>query len=309
MKLTRLFMIPFIASVLALGVPAGEAEAKRLGGGKSIGMSRDSQVMNRQATPPSQAAAPAAAGATAAAPAAATAAQKGGMSRWLGPIAGIAAGIGLAALLSHFGLGEGFASMLMLLLIGVAIFFVVRMLMRKTRPVEQAPLAYAGSTGASGANPGLAQPAHFTPAMPPAGGASLVPAFNAASETLYGIPAGFDVEGFIRQAKLNFLRLQAANDRGDMEDLRQFLAPELFAEVRMQYDERGGKTQTTDVQALEAVLLDLTTEGGRYIASVRFTGRLVEDGGPAETLNEVWHLTKPADGSSGWVVAGIQQAQ
>jgi len=299
MNFVRMLFVPALAVTLAFSF--GEAEAKRLGGGKSTGMSRDSQVMKRDAAPASPAtpaqAAPTAAGASAAAPAAAAAAQKGGMSRWLGPIAGLAAGIGLAAMLSHFGLGEGFATLLMLLLLGVAAFFVIRLLMNRMRPAQPAP-AYAGGLSERHAD----RP--FTPAMPASAGIGQPVDAPAGSN----IPPGFDVEGFLRQAKLNFLRLQAANDKGDIDDLRQFLAPELFAEVRMQYEERGRKVQSTDVQALTASLLDLSSENDRYIASVRFTGRIVEDGAPAE-LDEVWHLVKPVDGSSGWIVAGIQQWQ
>lgn len=122
------------------------------------------------------------------------------------------------------------------------------------------------------------------------------------------MPAGFDVDGFLRQAKLNYVRLQAANDAGNLADIREFTSPEMFAEIKLQLDERGGKPQTTDVMQLNAELLDLTTEEKRYIASVRFHGQIREEANAApEGFDEVWHLTKPVDGSAGWVVAGIQQ--
>jgi predicted lipid-binding transport protein (Tim44 family) len=41
---------------------------------------------------------------------------------------------------------------------------------------------------------------------------------------------------------------------------------------------------------------------------VRFTGQVREAAGQdAVPLDEVWHLTKPASGQGGWVIAGIQQ--
>ena len=129
-----------------------------------------------------------------------------------------------------------------------------------------------------------------------------------ATAALCNIPAGFDVEGFLRQAKLNFVRLQAANDRGDMEDIRQFTAPELFAEIKMQYEERGAKTQETDVQQLDADMLEVVTEGTNHVASVRFHGQIREDNAAPEAFVEIWHLAKPIDGSRGWTIAGIQQA-
>lgn len=278
------------AVVLSLGLFVGDAEAKRLGGGKSSGMQREN-VTQKQATPQTppaqQAAAPAAAPQPA--PAAAAAAQP--KRNWLGPIAGLAAGIGLAALLSHFGLGEGVANFLMILLLVMAAFFVFRLIFAKRQAAASpAPLQYAGVGG----NPGGAAPA---PLMPAATG-------SAAG----AISAGFDVEGFLRVAKLNFIRLQAANDARNLNDLREFLTPELFAEVRMQIQERGDAPQETDVVALDAQLLEVVSDGGRYIASVRFSGTIREEAGsPAEPFAEVWNLVKPEDGSQGWMVAGIQQ--
>ena len=284
-------VIAAFAAVLGLGMMVSDAEAKRFGSGKPAGM-------QRQATPaptaPAQAgkpAAPAAAGAPAAA------AKPAGMSRFLGPLAGLAAGLGIAALLSHFGMGEGMANMLLILaLVGIA-FFAVRWLMRKRTP--EAGMQYAG------AGPGNAAPANLTPAQFEASGISA--GATAAGATARNIPADFDVDGFLRQAKLNFVRLQAANDRGDMDDVREFTAPELFAEIKMQYQERGSKAQETDVMQLNAELLEVVTEGNRHIASVHFSGQLREDNAAPEAFAETWHLVKPVDGSRGWNVAGIQQ--
>ena len=118
-----------------------------------------------------------------------------------------------------------------------------------------------------------------------------------------------DVDGFLRQAKLNFIRLQAANDRGDMEDIRQFCSPEMAAEIQMQWQERNQQAQVTDVMHLDAELLDVSTEANRALASVRFSGQLREEVNAApEAFSEVWHLTKPLDGSRGWTIAGIQQS-
>jgi predicted lipid-binding transport protein (Tim44 family) len=217
------------------------------------------------------------------------------MSRFLGPLAGLAAGLGIAALLSHFGLGEAAASFLMIALLVIAAVFVVRLLLRKREP--QPALQYSGAGNA----PVSLAPAQFD--APNVGTAGTTATAAAAGR----VPADFDVAGFVRQAKLNFIRLQAANDRGDMDDIRQFVAPELYAEIEMQFRERGARAQETDVQQLDAEVLEVVTEGGNHIASVRFFGTLREDGGTAEAFAEVWHLAKPADGSRGWSVAGIQQ--
>jgi len=289
-------VLTLCAVFVGLGTLSFDAEARRMGGGLSSGMKRDSGVMRRDATPtaPTQAvpAKPAATpGATAPA-----AAPRTGMSRFMGPLAGLAAGLGLAALLSHFGLGEGVASMLMLVLLAAAAFFVIRLLMRKRQP-ENA-MQYAGAAG----NPAVQR---FEPASMPAAGSGAAPMTAVAAAN---VPADFDVEGFLRNAKLNFVRLQAANDAGNLEDIRQFTTPEMYAEIKLQLDERNKTAQATDVVQLNAQLLDLTTEEKRYVASVRFSGLIREEADAApESFDEVWHLTKPVDGSLGWVIAGIQQ--
>ena len=189
------------------------------------------------------------------------------------------------------------ASFLMIALLVFAAIFVVRLLMKKRSP--DAGMQYAGPGDAARQN---FPPAHFESSAVGAGAGA-----TAAGTIARNIPADFDVEGFLRQAKLNFVRLQAANDRGDMDDVREFTAPELFAEIKMQYQERGSKPQETDVTQLNAELLEVVTDGNRHIASVHFSGQLREDDAAPEAFAEVWHLAKPTDGSRGWNVAGIQQ--
>ena len=290
--------IALFAVVMGAGLMVQDAEAaKRMGGGKSSGISRDSSVMKRDAIPAKSAAAPASA-----AGAAPAAAAQSGMSRWMGPLAGLAAGIGLVALFSHLGLGEGMANMMMLLLLGLAVVFAVRWFLRKRQPaVAQPAMQYAGMPG------GMEPPRANEPFVPASSAGTGVTA-TAASSTA-NVPADFDVDGFLRQAKLNFIRLQAANDRGDMEDIRQFCSPEMAAEIQMQFQERNQLAQETDVVQLNAELLDVSTEASRALASVRFSGLIREEANASpEAFSEVWHLTKPLDGSQGWHIAGIQQS-
>ncbi len=285
------FLIALCAVTALATVGVQDAEAKRLGGGSSSGMSRNTAPMQRQATTPPQQTKPATQAAPAATPTPAAAAQPSGMRRWLGPIAGIAAGLGLAALFSHLGIGEGMGNILTIALLVMAGVFLFRMLFRRTQPAQPG-YQYAGA--------GAPAPARFEAA--PTGSAAAVPDDGAP------MPAGFDAEGFLRQAKLNFIRLQAANDKGDMDDISQFVTPEFFAEVKMQFTERGKAAQQTDVVQLDAALVEVVEEGKRFIASVRFHGLLREEANAAPApFDEVWHLVKPVDGSRGWSVAGIQQ--
>ncbi len=292
-----------VGIVLAFAIPVPEAEAKRLGGGKSSGMQR--QALPQKPAPQRNAEQPARNNDAAAAPAgaagAAGAAAKGGARSWLGPVASIAAGLGLAALASHLGLGEEFASFLLIALLVVAAILLFRWFSSRSRPAPA--MQYAGAGAGPAANPGVTA---FTggPAMAGAASPSAHESTHAAGE----FPPGFDADAFARQAKLNFLRLQAANDAGNLDDLREFTTPELFAEIQLQLAERGAAEQRTEVEWLEADVLECAEEANRHIVSVRFTGRIREDrDAPASGFVEVWHLTRPADGSRGWVVAGIQQ--
>ena len=271
--------------VMALGLSVGSAEAARLGGGKSVGMQRQS-VAPKPATPAQQAT-PGAPAQPAGSPAAAP------KRNWMGPIAGLAAGLGIAALLSHFGLGEGVANILMIALLALAAVVAVKWLLRRKAPSDGA-LQYAGA-GNSRQQPAATGP-QFGSAAP------------SGTSGLARIPDGFDSEAFLRIAKLNFVRLQASNDAKSLDDIREFVSPELYAEIKMQMDERGDSPQQTDIVTLNAELLEVLTEGNRHIASVHFSGTLREAvGATATPFDEIWNLAKPVSGDKGWVIAGIQQ--
>lgn len=288
------FVVMLFAAFIGFSGVVHEAEAKRLGGGKSFGSQRDSSVMKRDATP-----APSQNSAAAQRPGqAAGAAAQPAKRSWMGPLAGIAAGLGLAALASHLGFGEEMASFMMIALLVFAALFLWRMFARRKTGNEEQAMQYAGAA----AGPAYAPPQAQAFESSAAAGSS-----SAATEAV-NVPADFDVAGFLRQAKLNFVRLQAANDSGDVEDIRSFTSPEVFAEIRMQLQERGTNAQHTDVAQVDAVLLDVSTEGEQYIASVRFYGLIREEADASpESFDEVWHLSKPVSGERGWLISGIQQ--
>lgn len=286
--------LTLLVTVFTFGVAIPEAEAKRLGGGSSFGM-------KRQATPP------AAAPQQRATPPSTAAAQP--RRSWMGPIAGLAAGLGLAALFSHLGLGEGMANFVMIALLVVGAVLLFKFLSRRFgAQAGNRPMQYAGAGAASGGN--AAGNTAFTPPVAAANGGFGGGADAAAqsSSVAAAVASGFDAEGFARQAKLNFIRLQAANDAGNLDDLREFTTPEVYAEISMQIAERGSAAQRTDVVELNAEVFDVAEEADRYIVSVNFTGLLREEDGAAPApFAEVWHLTKPVSGDGGWRVAGIQQ--
>ena len=290
------FVLMAAAVVLGFTLQIGDAEAKRLGGGSSAGMQRQSVTPS---APPS-----AAKQAPAAAPGAAAPAAQPKRS-WMGPLAGLAAGLGLAALASHFGFGEELANMMMIGLLVMAAVMVFGYFMRKkAAAAQQGGLQYAGAGANYGAN------APREPDFIPAGGSAAAAAPAVASTGGGNIPADFDVESFVRNAKVNFIRLQASNDAGNLDDIREFTSPEMFAEIKMGMSERGNAKQETDVAQLNGEVIDVAEEANRYIVSIRFTGLISEEKGAAPApFDEIWHMSKPTDNSRGWVLAGIQQVQ
>jgi predicted lipid-binding transport protein (Tim44 family) len=260
-----------------------DADARgRIGGGRSVGAQRS--VPN---TSPS--AVPARPGQQQAAPnqAGQAAAQPSGLSRWMPMLGGLA----LGGLLGYLFAGNGLGGILLIALLVFAAVMAFRMFARRRTQEAPRPMQYAG----------LGQET----VVPPAPAQSTGMLSQSARSTL---PAGFDTGSFLRGAKLNFMKLQAANDRGQVDDVREFTTDEMFEELRKDIAERGGASQQTDVEGLNADLLEVATEGDRHWASVRFSGRVREapDTAPAG-FEEVWNLVKPANGSSGWLLAGIQQ--
>ena len=315
-----------LVAVLAVTLIPTASEAKRLGGGKSYGMQRSTPDKSAQSAPATPAA-PAATPNTAGTPAAAAAAAPG--RSWMGPIAGLAAGLGIAALFSHLGMGEGLANFVMLALLAFAAVFLIRLLMRRVagggaqRPNLAMAGAGAGATGQAAApprfvdeRPGM-QPALQRDALAPVIGSDLKPplavpgvADSPVTTIVPSLPEGFDTEAFERLAKMIFIRMQAANDSADLNDLRTFTTPELFAALRLDLQERGPAAQHTDVEKVDATLIDYAQESDRQVVSVRFQGLVREEAGAEATpFDEVWHLVKPADDSRAWAIAGIQQRQ
>ena len=312
MKLMNILMAlaVTVAGVGVVSVPM-DAEAKRLGGGRASGMQRQMPAKQPSAAPdasPNQmnkSAAPA----NAAAPAAAQPAKRS----WMGPIAGLAAGLGIAALMSHLGMGEAFGNFLMMALLAVAAVALITFLMRRFKGGAQQArgpqLAGAGAPFGQQFNQSDNRDA-FAPQMQrqafDAAPAAVGAAGAAVGGNLSNVPAGFDAEGFQRIAKMIFIRLQAANDAGNVDDLRKFTTPELFASLRLDLQERGAAANQTDVMQLDAELVDTAQENGQWVASVRFHGLIREDvNAGAEPFDELWHLVKPLDNSGEWAIAGI----
>ena len=332
--MNKLWSALLVAILLVATLP--EAEARRMGGGGSMGR-QSSNVTQRQATPNTQPGAPAQnANNAAAKPGAAGAAAAAPKKPWGAMLGGLAAGLGLAWLASSLGLGEGFGQILMFALLAMAALAIFKMVMRSRKGA--APAMAGGSPfafqGAGATSPEAATvPRNYNPdkvgndasARPWEGngmafdgarqnqGGSMIGSALAGSQN-WGIPEGFDAAGFIEAAKRNFSTLQAAWDRSDVDTLRSMMTDGMLGEIRAQLAEReshrGDQPNHTEVLMIEAQLLGIEDVGDAYMASVEFSGMIREEpsSGPSP-FREVWNMTKAKAGASGWLVAGVQALQ
>ena len=296
----KLWVALIIVMLGITGIMTG-AEAKRLGGGGSFGKSSPNFSKPAPMQNAGQQAAPAPRPGQPAAPAPAPS------SPWKGIVGGALLGLGIGALMSHFGMGAELGSMmgglLMMAVLAFAVIFLIRFLARRSGSQAPQP-AFAGyaeepvqrvATPEIGSNLGQAS-----------GGPAPVQWDSGQTQA---VPAGFDTAGFLRSAKTNFIRMQVAWDKADVNDIREFTTPEMFAELKMQLTERGTSANHTDVVSLEAEMLGIETTSEEYIASVRFHGMVREsENATAEAFSETWVLEKPVSGQGGWLLAGLQQS-
>jgi predicted lipid-binding transport protein (Tim44 family) len=312
------FLASMMIAVTALSMVA-DAFARPVGGGRSFGR-QSSSVSRMRAPAPAPAPAPYQQPSyqrPAPAPMAPQPIPQKRPSMWKGVLGGALLGLGLGALFSHFGIGGAMASalssILMILLLVFAVMFIVRMFRRKDTPANpqfsgfnQNPVpATATPEIGSGLNQGWQPNAYQGGYNQPTSNVSLN---KQGAHQQWGVPEGFDTDAFLRHAKASFIRMQAAWDRGDLADLREFTSPEVFAELQLQIQERGGNQDYTEVVSIDAQLLGIETTERDYLASVQFNGMIRNaPGAQAEPYVEVWNLAKPLSGAGGWVLAGIQQ--
>jgi len=279
-RVIAIFMLATATSLMVIG----DADARRFGGGKSIGRSFNT----------AKPAAPARSSTTSNAK---QGGQRSGGSRWGGALAGLAAGGLLAALF----MGGGFDGIQMFdILIIAAVIFGIFFVLKKMRGGGMARQQVAGA-GAGGGHAGGFQV--------PGIGSNLAGGAQAADSGLsQEPPKWFDPAGFLNGAKQQFITMQKAWDEHDMDAIRETVTPEMFSQLSDERDSIGAVNHT-EVVTLNADILGYTYEPSRVVVSVRMTGLIKEQAGaqPAD-FDEVWHVQRStSDPSANWYVSGIQQ--
>ena len=271
--LTLLFL--FLFSLTCVSVNA----AKRMGSGKSVGQ-QSGHVSQREAAKPAQPGAQPAGSPSAApsAPSPASAPMASPTRRpWGAMVGGLAAGLGLAWLAHSMGFGAEFGQFLMFGLLAMVIMMVVGMIMRRrATPAHEnnSPYAFEGAHRAGDiqtptqynpknvGNDASARPIDTDPAyqpVTPRSGAIIGSALT--GDQTWGVPAGFDTQGFVNAAKQNFMLLQSAWDAADIPTLRTMMTDSMVEEIKTQLAERettaSGQPNQTDVVMLEAKMLGI----------------------------------------------------
>lgn len=306
------FLVTLVTVISLLSLAMPDAEARRMGGSRSIG--KQSSNVTRQQAPAQPAGVNQAKPGAPAAGSPAAAAKPA--SPWKGMLGGALLGLGLGALLSSLGLGAGISNIISILLmagIGIAlVMLLMRLFRQKSGPASTMQASYAGPTDYT-ATPEIGSriaDADRNTNNEQQNFGSSSGGFATSSDATWSIPAGFDVAQFERTAQTYFIRLQAAWDKADINDIREFTTPEMYAEVKLQIQERGAAPSVTDVITIHAKLLGIETQESNYLASVKFVGTMKEEvDAPTISFEEIWNLSKPVTGQGGWLLAGIQQVE
>nr|WP_314489967.1 TIM44-like domain-containing protein [uncultured Pseudomonas sp.] len=275
-----------IAMALCIGLTMSlDANAKRFGGGKSFGSAPSHQT--RQAAP-APAAAPAAAGA---------AAKAGGASRWLGPLAGLAAG----GLLASMFMGGGFQGMQFfdILIMAVIAFLIFRFIAARRRKQQTEMMAPAG--------PASMQRETFD-AKPATssifGGGSAAPAARPAINA----PAWFNEQNFLEAARNHFQSLQQHWDANEMDKIAEFVTPQMLDFLKRERADLGDGFQSTYIDNLTVQLDGLDDRADKTIATLTFSGvSKTSRFDQGEAFSESWNMERQQGENQPWLVAGIRQ--
>lgn len=311
----------FIALALMLG-SVHEAQAKRMGGGKSFGSKPSySTPFQHSTTPSGPSSQPTRSASQQQASAQNQAARQGWAGR--GGLMGMLGGLALGGLLGSMFFGGAFENinlMDMLMFAGIA-YLLYRLFAARSR---QQPAAPAGYGQAHRQQPEAQN--HYREAQPQASGASgfdtdvlfskgkTAGAGNGGFQQPAGfdaanLPAGFDQRAFLSGAENAYRHLQAAWDNRELAEIRGLTTDKVFAEIQEQL-RASGTNNKTEVLQLNAELLDVREAGAELEAVVLFEALLSEDGGQAEQIKEVWHFIKPVNSKqTRWFLDGIQQLE
>ncbi|MFC2972765.1 Tim44 domain-containing protein [Azotobacter bryophylli] len=298
-----------VALTLSLDVNA----AKRFGGGKSFGSAPTHQTTQTRQAPQQQpnsvgaAPAPAPGASTTtrpatqpqANPAAAPVRPASGASRWLGPLAGIAAG----GLLASMFMGDGFQGFQLLdfLIIALIAFLVFRFVVAR-RHKQQPAMAGHAPMPQGRAMPG-APLQRQAPAAPNAVGGS-----RATARPVLNAPAWFNEQRFLAAAQEHFMALQQHWDANEMDKIAEFVTPQMLSFLKQERDGLGDGYQSTYIDDLHVQLDGIDDLADKTVATLTFSGVSKSSRfDQGEPFSESWRMERRQGQNQPWLLAGIRQ--
>lgn len=130
--------------------------------------------------------------------------------------------------------------------------------------------------------------------------------FGAYTSSGNSLPDGTEPAAFLRFARQRFNHVQSMNSASNINEIQRYFTAQMFQDIQRDI---VNNDQTAEFTDLNAQLVDQSTEHGQYVASVRFSGMVSEDlNSPAQPFNEIWHFVKPVNSNADWTIAGIQQS-
>ncbi|SFB58621.1 Predicted lipid-binding transport protein, Tim44 family [Azotobacter beijerinckii] len=277
-RFLSLFMACCVAMTLSL-----DANAKRFGGGKSSGSAPSHQTTQIHQTQPQSPA-----GNTASAPGPARPAS--GASRWLGPLAGIAAG----GLLASMFMGDGFdgIQLLDILILALIAFLVYRLIAARRRKLHPAMAGHAPQQRQA--------PAQSRPVA----GASAAAQRRAPIQA----PAWFNEQRFLDAARQHFMALQQHWDTNEMNKIAEFVTPQMLDFIRKERADQGEGLQSTYIDNLQVQLDGVDDLADKTVATLTFSGVSKNSRfEPGEVFSESWRMERRQGENQPWLVAGIRQ--
>ena len=292
LKAFNIFLISIFFGV-SFSLAVDSAEARRMGFGRSIGKP---PPIKRQVAPPTQAPKKTVDKTPANTSNASPNKSRGG---FMGPIAGLAAGLGLAALASYMGIGEELMSFLLILLAGIAIFFIVRLVLRN---MQSQPSLVGASSSFNRSNIESS-----TPKKRVMGSTSS--SQNTQKETI----SQDEIKSFLENSKKQFIEIQKIWDSRNIDNLKSFCTDDLILDLSRQINERTNLSEKTSITELNASWQGMNTyfsKDGHEVDEVYvlFSGMVREnDNSVSKEFSEIWTLQRLKSTNDGWLIAGITQ--